>query len=47
MDSKSVRGSSWSSVELGPAAHHKHEMRVLNRVLTWRSAEAGRAEMIE
>ena len=28
---------------LGPAALHEHEMRVLTRVLTWRSSEAGRA----
>ena len=31
---------------LGPAAHHSREMRILNRVLTWRSSEAGRAERI-
>ena len=29
---------------LGLAAHHSREMRILNRVLTWRSSEAGRAE---
>ena len=33
-------------VYLGPAAYHKREMRILNRVLTWRSSEAGRDEMI-
>ena len=31
---------------LGPGAHHSREMRILNRVLTWRSSEAGRAERI-
>ena len=31
---------------LGPAAHHKREMRILNHVLTWRSSETGRAEKI-
>ena len=31
---------------LGLAAHHSREMRILNRVLTWRSSEAGRAERI-
>ena len=30
---------------LGLAAHHKREMRIMNRVLTWRS-EARRDEMI-
>ena len=30
----------------GLEAHHKHEMRIMNRVLTWRLSEAGRAEMI-
>ena len=31
---------------LGPAAHHKRETLKQNRVLTWRSSEAGRTEMI-
>ena len=31
---------------LGLAAHHKREMRILSRVLTWIPSEAGRAEMI-
>ena len=31
---------------LGPAAHHKRGMRILNRVFTRTSSEAGRAEMI-
>ena len=31
---------------LGLAAHHSREMRILNRVLTWRSSEAGRAGRI-
>ena len=33
-------------VYLGFAAHHKREMRILNRVLTWRFSEAECAEMI-
>ena len=28
---------------LGFAAHHEREVRVLNRVITWRSSEAGDA----
>ena len=31
---------------LGFAARAKREMRILNRVFTWRSSEAGRAEVI-
>ena len=31
---------------LGPAAHHKREMCIQNRVFIWRSSEAGSAEMI-
>ena len=30
----------------GLAAHHSREMRILNRVLTWRPSEAGRAGRI-
>ena len=43
-NSKSVRGSPMKlRGYLGLAAHHEREVRVFNRVITWRSSEAGDA----